>query len=128
MKKDFVIAVDFDGTIAKNAYPEIGEPVPLSIFYMNKWHREGSKLILWTMRNSGDLLEAVDFCKKRGVEFFGINNNPDQHFWTGSPKAYANVYIDDNAFGCPLIGDYVDWSIVGPAIDIRIEKWFDKYR
>ena len=28
-----IIAVDFDGTLCTNAYPEIGEPIPYSLLY-----------------------------------------------------------------------------------------------
>ena len=27
-----IIAVDFDGTLCTNAYPEIGEPIPYSLY------------------------------------------------------------------------------------------------
>ena len=68
------------------------------------------------------LSEAVEFCRQHGVEFDALNRNPQQDEWTSSPKAYAHVYIDDAAFGCPLKPPVnggrptVDWSIVGPSV------------
>ena len=63
--------------------------------------------------------EAVEYIKKAGIKLYGINNNPVQCNWTSSPKAYANVYIDDAAYGCPLMlsnemgaRPMVDWSKV----------------
>jgi hypothetical protein len=39
------------------------------------------------------------------------------------------VYVDDAAFGCPMLEDLpgfkrdcVNWSIVGPALDRRVEQ------
>lgn len=127
-----VIAVDFDGTIAEHVFPRIGKPVPGAFEWMKKWQEAGAQLILWTMRadgqESGDVLtEAVEFCREHGIEFYGVNKNPTQHEWTASPKAYAQIYVDDAAYGCPLIeGDegprwMVDWSIVGPCVLAEIE-------
>lgn len=130
--KRFVIAIDFDGTISEHQFPAIGPPVPGAIEWMQKFQELGASLLLWTMRSDGQdvgdvLTRAIEFCRSRGVEFDGHNVNPDQHTWTSSPKMYAQVYIDDNAFGCPLLANpreggrpYVDWSVVGPAVEAMI--------
>lgn len=123
-----IIAVDFDGTIARHVYPEIGQEVPGAIDWMIKFQQSGARLVLWTMRSGDTLTEAVKFCGDNGVMFYGINNNPAQSSWTSSPKAYAQIYIDDAAFGCPLIypadgsRPYVDWQIVGPEVLKRIRN------
>ena len=45
-----------------------------------------------------------------------MNRAPLQDTWTDSPKPYAEMYIDDAAFGCPIIESdisdypYVDWE------------------
>lgn len=127
-----IIAVDFDGTIVEHRFPDIGTPVPGAFRWMKEWQAAGAKLILWTMRSDGRtgegkengpvLSEAVEFCRANGVEFFAVNENPGQKSWTGSPKAYAHVYVDDAAFGCPVRESFgtdrpmVDWSVVGPAV------------
>ena len=78
------------------------------------------------MRSGIQLQEAVDYVTDNNVSLFGINTNPTQHTWTTSPKAYAHVYVDDIAYGCPLMTlptfnrPCVDWSIVGPDIHDRI--------
>ncbi len=123
-----IIAIDFDGTIVDHQFPEIGGEAPEVFDWLKQFQKAGAKLILWTMRSDGSkqgglLSDAVEFCRQHGVEFWGVNENPEQQSWTTSPKCYANVYIDDAAFGCPL-RDYpragsrpvVDWSIVGPAV------------
>ena len=122
---EITIAVDFDGTIALHEYPEIGAPVPGAIEWMKKFKEEGARVILFTMRSDRPereyLQEAVDFVESRGVGLDGVNTNPGQESWTDSPKAYAQVYIDDAAFGCPLKLNpggrpYVDWDLVGPHV------------
>lgn len=131
------IAIDFDGTIVEHAFPEIGMPVPGAISWMKSFQRAGADLILWTMRSdgqqSGDVLsQAVRYCEKNGIKFWAINQNSEQHRWTSSPKAYAHCYIDDAAFGCPLVTNpnllshgrpYVNWEEVGPAVLAMIERF-----
>lgn len=128
-----IIAVDFDGTIVAHEFPDIGAESPGAFRWLKEWQAAGAKLILWTMRSDGRtgtgkengpvLTDAVEFCRKHGVEFFAVNSNPQQASWTQSPKVYAHVYVDDAAYGCPLRPNpkmggrlMVDWDIVGPAV------------
>lgn len=128
-----IIAVDFDGTLCDHRFPDIGGEVPEAFKYLREFQAAGARLILWTMRNDrpGEpvLTQAVEWCKERGITFWGVNNNPEQHTWSQSPKQYAHIYIDDAAFGCPL-RDFprsgsrpvVDWNIVGPAVLEAIKR------
>ena len=121
-----IIAVDFDGICVTHEYPNIGKEI--GAVPVLKWLVEqGHQLILWTMRGDarhnkydlgleGDLAEAVSWFRKHDIPLYGINNNPTQSKWTQSPKAYANVYIDDAALGAPLafnkeLSDrpFIDW-------------------
>lgn len=116
----YPIAVDFDGTIVTHEYPGIGQGIG-ALKWLQLLQEAGADLILFTMRSGKELEEAVEYCRGGGIEFYGINENPTQSRWTDSPKAYAKVYIDDAAFGCPLIKvpgkrAYVDWDIVGPVM------------
>ncbi len=123
-----VIAIDFDGTIVEHMYPEIGPDVPQAFDWMKDLQAGGARLILWTMRDGEKLEEAVQHCRERGIEFWGINENPDQAEtkWSGSPKAFAHMYIDDLAAGCPRISgsvskyEMVDWSIAGPLASMKV--------
>lgn len=126
--KQITFAIDFDGTIADHVFPDIGKPVPGAFKWMKRLQAKGARLILWTMRsdggNAGDVLtQAVEFCRSKGVEFWGVNCNPEQHAWTSSPKVFAQRYVDDNASGCPLRQNprdggrpYVDWDAIGPEL------------
>jgi len=128
-----IIAVDFDGTIVEHAFPKIGKPVPYALEWLRKWQNNGHKLILWTMRSHGQsdemvLKDAIAYLRDNGIELYGINGNPDQRKWTESPKAYAQIYIDDAAACCPVIpatevdAPMVDWSKVGPRVDFMISR------
>lgn len=75
LNKNQVIAVDFDGTLCKQAWPEIGEENEALIRHLKERKAEGARLILWTNRE-GDLLEeAVEWCRERGLEFDTVNAN-----------------------------------------------------
>ena len=69
------------------------------------------------------LSDAVTYLKSNGIELYGVNYNPDQASWSTSPKAYGHIYVDDAAFGCPLVTIdgfnrvCVDWKIVGPQVE-----------
>lgn len=122
-----VICVDFDGSVSKHSYPELGEAVPGAIEGVKFLQSRGYKITLFTMR-SGDLLaEAVYWLKQQGIELYGVNKTPNQESWTSSPKAYGHFYIDDAAIGCPLIypktgRHYVDWPKVIQIILDREQK------
>jgi hypothetical protein len=106
MNKLLTIAVDFDGTLCKYAFPGIGEQDDNHKQLMEtiiKLQSQGHKLILWTNRGDNEqyksLTEAVEWCKSKGLEFDAINENlPTQKKLSGySPKIMADYYIDDKA-------------------------------
>lgn len=96
-----IYAVDFDGTLAKTRFPEIISPNIPVFMLCKEIKRRGDILILWTCRCDKDLDEAVQYCKKYGLEFDYINENtPDNVIKWGndSRKIFANEYIDDKAW------------------------------
>ena len=100
MKKKLpeAIAVDFDGTLCENAWPEIGEPNIELIVWLIRWREDGKKLILWTNRCGERLEEAVAWCAEAGLEFDAINENlPEriEFFGNDCRKVSADYYIDD---------------------------------
>lgn len=93
-----VIAVDFDGTLCKQAWPEIGEENKILIEHLKEQQAAGARLILWTNRE-GDLLEeAVEWCKARGLTFDTVNANLPELidlYKNDCRKINADIYIDD---------------------------------
>lgn len=117
------LGIDFDGTIVRHEYPDLGIPNEGAIEYLKQFQAAGAKLILWTMRDGEALEQAVKYCKDNGVVFDAVNKGIGDRNWTQSPKAHCNLYIDDAAYGCPLkpsmnpkYRHMVDWSIVGPDV------------
>ena len=137
--KDITICVDFDGTIVDHAFPEIGKPVPGAIKWLELFQSKGAKIILWTMRSDGTkhgdvLTQAIEYLSKNGIAVYASNQNPDQKSWTNSPKALANIYIDDSAIGCPLLyvdgfqNMCVDWDKVSKLIKRKFPECFESGR
>ena len=121
-----IIAVDFDGTCVKHAYPKIGEDIG-AIPVLKQLVKDGHQLVLNTMRSRGTLVEAVQWFEDNGIKLSGANHTPGQSTWTESPKVYADIYIDDAALGCPTIKDkngrvYVDWKIVAKMLGYDYDK------
>ena len=114
--KIHTVCIDFDGTIVKHEYPFIGEVIPGAIEAMKDFNKRGIKIILYTMRSGKTLKDAVKFLEDNGIALYSVNDNPSQKHWTKSNKVYASTYIDDAAYGCPLIHPddgsrpFVDWS------------------
>ena len=63
------IAVDFDGTIVTNRYPQIGSEKPFAVQTLKMLQKEGHHLILWTCRRDEELVDALNWCKERGLYF-----------------------------------------------------------
>ncbi len=108
-----IIAIDFDGTCVVHKYPEIGEDIG-AIPVLKDLIAEAHRLVLFTMRGGTCLVKAVQWFTDNDIDLYGVNVNPTQSVWTDSPKAYAELYIDDAALGMPMVrppGErpYVDW-------------------
>ncbi|TBW30393.1 BT0820 family HAD-type phosphatase [Gramella sp. KN1008] len=101
MPTSLTIAVDFDGTIVENRFPEIGKPILFAFESLKKLQDEGHRLILWTYRHGERLNEAVEFCKKNGLEFYAVNKSyPEEEYDdTISRKILADIFIDDRNLG-----------------------------
>ena len=105
-----IIAVDFDGCLCSNAWPEIGVPNLHMLDALKHRREEGDKVILWTCR-SGDLLEhAVDWCRGFGLEFDAINANLPENikkYGNDCRKVWADEYWDDKAVQVIMFGERI---------------------
>ena len=107
--KHLIIAIDFDGTIVEDAYPNIGKPIIFAFETMKKLQSEGNRLILCTYRTEKKLQEAVDFCKQQGLEFYAINKSYPEEEFDGkiSRKINATFFVDDRN-----IGGFIGWTAI----------------
>jgi hydroxymethylpyrimidine pyrophosphatase-like HAD family hydrolase len=108
-----VLAIDFDGTIVEHKYPAIGKEMLFAFATLKALQQKGHKLILWTIRTGELLEEAVDYCKKNGIEFYAVNKNyPEEELDPKtSRKLNADIFIDDR-----MIGGFIGWSEVWNAL------------
>lgn len=106
--KSLVIAVDFDGTVVEHKYPAIGKTLPFAFETLKELQKRGHRLILWTYRHGKELDEAVEFCKKNGVEFYAVNRSyPEEQFdpANASRKLDCDMFIDDRN-----VGGFLGWG------------------
>ncbi len=115
------IAVDFDGTIVEDRYPDIGEERAFATDTLRMLLKDRHRLILWTVREGKALQEALDWCHERGVDFYAVNRDypeekmeNNQHF---SRKIKADVFIDDRN-----VGGLPDWGTIYRMITHR-KRW-----
>lgn len=93
------IAVDFDGTLCTDKFPEIGTET--TVFECVRTLKSlGYKVILWTCRRDQNLSNAVMWCRDRGLIFDAVNSNLPENIamYNGDTrKVCADVYIDDKS-------------------------------
>lgn len=106
-----VIAVDFDGTIVENKYPEIGNERPFATDTLKMLIQDRHQLVLWSCRKGKLLEDAINWCKERGVDFWAVNKDfpeeditKNRHF---SRKLKADMFIDDRQ-----VGGLPDWGTI----------------
>lgn len=108
MTKSKIIAVDFDGTLCENKWPNIGAANGYLIDILIRLQREkGFKLILWTCRTGQHLDDAVAWCEKRGLIFNAVNENLPEMidaFGGDTRKIVATYYLDDKSIGALQLG------------------------
>lgn len=121
-----IYAVDFDGTLCKQKFPDIGAPNTVLIEWLINRRKAGDKVILWTNRMEPYLENAVAWCAEKGLFFDAVNDNiPEimekyKDILNGKPasrKITADVFIDDAACnaglpfgepGCAMDGCWYD--------------------
>ena len=116
------IGIDFDGCLVSWNFPLVGKDIG-SAEVCRDLVKKGVKIILYTMRDKEFLDDAVKWCNDNKIELYGINENPSQT-WSDSRKVHADIYIDDQALGCPLKEDktisdrpFVDWKKIRKMLE-----------
>ena len=126
-----IIAVDFDGTLCKNEWPEIGEENKIVISELLEAQAEGAAIILWTCRE-GDLLDkAVKWCYDRGIEFDAINENLPRMIekWGTNPrKLGATEFWDDRAVRKVFYEPHTVLAYTGERYNSYTGLWEPQYR
>ena len=106
-----IIAVDFDGTIVEDRYPDIGPEKPFATETLRMLIEKGHLLVLWTVRQGPDLDKAVQWCHERGVDFYAVNKDYPEETQQGnnrySRKLKVDIFIDDRN-----VGGIPDWGTI----------------
>lgn len=95
-----IIAVDFDGTLCVNKWPEIGDQNWSVINMLKRRKAGGDRLILWTCREGEMLQAALKWCGEHGLRFDAVNNNLPERiakYGNNPRKVSADEYWDDKA-------------------------------
>lgn len=113
MKRQKIACIDFDGTVVDSDFPKILKAKKNAFKILRKMKDNDWILILWTCREDEGyniekqyLTQAVDYCKKNGISFDGINRLPLEYDFRDEVslrrKPYCTVFIDDrNLLGFP---------------------------
>lgn len=96
-----IIAVDFDGTIVEDKWPEIGEPDYDTIERIidEKIERD-TYIIIWTCRSGRELQDMQDWLDENNIPYDRINANAPwiiDRWGRDNRKIFAHEYIDDKS-------------------------------
>ena len=102
------IVVDFDGTLAQWAYPDMGEPMPGAKEALEYLRRQGYRIVINTCRMSPEINTIVERVNTRhAIRIWMLKNDmPYDEIDDGcNGKRLGAVYIDDQAVA--FRGDWV---------------------
>lgn len=122
-----IYAVDFDDTLAKDKWPEIGEPIQPMIDYCIKLREQGHRLILWTCRTPEQTKEAVKWCNERGLFFHAVNESLTEEiakYGNDPRKIGADYFIDDkNLFIPGFSSSPIDKYTCQDELNQSLKEW-----
>lgn len=103
-----VIAVDFDGTLVKDQFPNLGQPFIEGINTVNAMIEAGYEIVIWTARQ--ELVPVMEHLKNHGlnIDKVKINAHADymlNRYESQGIKIGASIYIDDRGYGAPIFND-----------------------
>jgi len=129
--QDFVVAIDFDGTIVEDNYPEIGKLLPQAKESIQEIKELGTTIVIWTCRMDDKAEQAKEFLTKNEIPFDYFNENTDERkrfYGNDSRKISADIYIDDRGAGwcdvqCTASENNVDiWDVLMDDIKWEMNK------
>jgi len=114
------IAIDFDGTICKQSFPEVGALIKDADKYIRKLHKDEHTIIINTCRSGKYEGMAQDFLDANNIPYDYINSNLPElitFYKQDCRKISADVYIDDRCLmGLP------SWKKIYKLIKLKNEQ------
>jgi len=94
------IIIDFDGTLCKFAFPDVGEPQPNVKEALERLHNAGYKIIIHSVRTAGNWGDNNRSHHINAIEDFMLKNNLYyDELLLSCDKPIAAAYIDDRGIG-----------------------------
>lgn len=123
-----IYAIDFDGTLVKHDFPNIGEENTNMVEFVKHLQANGHEWILWTCREGSKLDVAVGWCLTRGLYPTAVNDNIPRlidEFGNNPRKVFADYYLDDHnqQIGSTLqLFNYCCENAVGGAVNMYLQQ------
>ena len=117
-----IIAIDFDGTIIQDKYPDIGNPYPGAIQAINELYDDGYCIIIDSCRARDKEDEMIDWLNRNGVKYCHCNENCRiliRRYSTDCRKISADIYIDDKSLFAPNMENPNQWDIIKNMIMLK---------
>jgi hypothetical protein len=118
-KRPKIIAVDFDGTIVKDKWPDIGKPKRHIIEKIRKEKKRGSIIILNTCRTGKELEKAIIFCKENNIPIDYANRDADWVIKEFTEHGNIDRLIKENGTDRRYIKIYADEYWDDKAINVK---------
>ena len=122
--RPFTLAIDFDGTIADEAFPGIGRIKPGAKEFINKLYEEGNNILINTCRSGSFEGDVENFLRRHGVKYHYINSNLPksiEYFGQDCRKLSADIYIDDKC----LMGLPSTWEEIYNLVQQKIKQYYE---
>ena len=120
MKEEFIIAIDFDGTICEDKFPDYGKLLPGAKDAIIALYAEPDvAIIINTCRH--DEWGVMDYLLTNGVPFLMVNENHRGliNLYGDCRKIAANVYVDDRN----VFAERYTWSEIKTELFRKLYQW-----
>ena len=117
-----IIAIDFDGIIVRDEFPNIGKPYPGAIEAINELYNSGYCIIINSCRAREHEREMIHWLERNDVLFSHCNENCRiliRRYSTDCRKISADIYIDDKSLFAPNMENPNQWDIIRNMIMLK---------
>ena len=117
-----IIAIDFDGTIVQDNYPEIGKPYPGAIEAINELYDSGYCIIINSCRAREQERDMIHWLERNDVLISHCGENCRElvcRYKTDCRKISADIYIDDKSLFAPSMENPNQWDNIKNLILLK---------
>ena len=113
------VAIDFDGVVVEERYPEIGSLRPGARETIDWLYTSGNWVIINSCRTGAEERAMIAFLRENAIPFHAANANLAHRiemYGNDCRKIGADIYIDDRS----LFADDIDWQDIRMRLERRI--------